>query len=70
MRRSRDLCEKLRRHVLTRDEHVDRLDAREGRRLDRVLAFDEEIAGSLAPASVVKLADELQALVVAGGDQL
>ena len=65
VRGARDLREQLRVDVLAGAQQVDRLG---GRRLDRVLALDEEEPELLAPAPVVQLADELQALVVPGDD--
>ena len=62
MRRRRDLGEQLRLDVLACAEEVDRLG---GRRLDGVLALDEEEAELVAPPLVVQLAHELQPLVVA-----
>ena len=57
--------EELRVDVLIGAQQVDRLG---GRRLDRVLALDEEEPQLLAPAPVVQLPDDLQALVVPGDD--
>jgi hypothetical protein len=53
--------------VLARDEHIDRLDP--GRGLDEVFTLRDEQLELVAPAPVVELADELEPLVVAGGDQ-
>jgi hypothetical protein len=68
MRKSRDLREQGRLDVLARDQQLDRLDA--GGRLDQVLPLDGEQPELVAPAPVVELADELEPLVVARGDQL
>jgi hypothetical protein len=62
MGRSPDLGEQLRLDVLPRAQHVD---GRRGRGCNRVLAFNEEEAELVAPAPVVQLANQLQALVVA-----
>jgi len=66
MRERRDLREQRRLDRLPGDEQVDRLDRR---RLDEILALDDEEAELGAPAPVSELADELQPLVVARGDQ-
>jgi hypothetical protein len=68
MRERRDLREQRRLDVLARDQQLDRLDA--GGRLDQVLPLDGEQPELVAPAPVVELADELEPLVVARGDQL
>ena len=65
MRRGRDLGEELRLDVVAGSQQVDRLG---GRSLDRVLALDEEEAELVAPAPLVQLPDELEALVVPGDD--
>ena len=67
VRERRHLGEERRLDVLARDEQVDRLDAR--RRLDEILTLRDEQPELVAPAPVVELADELEPLVVAGGDQ-
>jgi hypothetical protein len=67
MRERRHLCEQRRLDRLSRDEQVDRLDRR--RRLDEILPLDDEEAELVAPAPVSELANELQPLVVARGDQ-
>ena len=67
VRERRHLGEQRRLDVLSRDEQVDRLDA--GGRLDEVLTLRDEQLELVAPAPVVELADELEPLVVAGGDQ-
>ncbi len=61
----RHLREQLGRDVLSRDEQVDRLDARGERRLDQILALSDEQPELVAPAPVPELADELEPLVVA-----
>ena len=69
MRERRDLGEQLRLDVLARDEHVRRLESGVEPGLDEVLALDREQPELVAPAPVVQLADELEPLVVARGDQ-
>jgi hypothetical protein len=68
MRERRDLREQRRLDVLARDQQLDRLDP--GCRLDQILPLDSEQPELVAPAPVVELADELEPLVVARGDQL
>src|SRR5439155_4233565 len=67
MRERRDLRQERRLDVLACDEQLDRLDAARGH--DEILALDREEAELLPPAPLVQLADELQPLVVLGGDQ-
>jgi hypothetical protein len=67
MRERRGLGQERRLDVLARDEQVDRLDA--GRGLDEILTLRDEQLELVAPAPVMELADELEPLVVAGGDQ-
>ena len=67
VRERRHLGEQRRLDVLARDEQVDRLDP--GGRFDEVLTLRDEQPELVAPAPVVELADELEPLVVAGGDQ-
>ena len=54
-------------HYRYAKEQVDRLDP--GGRFDEVLTLRDEQLELVAPAPVVELADELEPLVVAGGDQ-
>jgi hypothetical protein len=63
----RDLREQGRLNVLSCHEQLHRLDA--GGRSDDVLTLRDEEPELVAPAPVVQLADELEPLVVAGGDQ-
>src|SRR5205823_3606879 len=65
MRRGRDLRQQARLDVLPRAQHVDR---RRACRRDRVLPLDDEETELVAPALVVQLSHELQAFVVARGD--
>ena len=65
MRRARNVGEQLRFDVLARPEQVDRRHRRSG---DSVLALDEEQPELLAPALVVQLPNELEAVVVPGDD--
>jgi hypothetical protein len=62
VRERRDLGQQLRFDRLPRHEQIHRLDRR---RLDEILALDDEEAELVAPAPVAQLADELQPLVVA-----
>jgi hypothetical protein len=62
-----DLSQELGRDVLAGDEQLDRLDVGRG---DEILALDDEKPELVAPAPVTELADELELLVVARGDQL
>jgi hypothetical protein len=48
VRQRRELREHLRRHGLTRDEQVDRLDPGCARRVDEILALDDEQPLTLA----------------------
>jgi hypothetical protein len=65
----RHLGEQLRRDVLPCDQQVRRRDPGRDGGLDQILSLDREQPELLAPAPVVELADELEPLVVAGGDQ-
>jgi hypothetical protein len=67
VRECRDLREQLGRDVLAGDEQLDRLEI--AGCVDEVLPLDCEQPELVAPAPVVELADELEPLVVAGGDQ-
>jgi hypothetical protein len=67
VREHRDLGEERRLDVLAGDEQIDRLDATGG--LDQILTLRDEQPELVSPAPVVELADELEPLVVAGGDQ-
>jgi hypothetical protein len=66
MSERRDLRHERRLDVLACDEQVDRLDAGG---VDEILTLRDEQPELVAPAPVVELADELEPLVVAGGDQ-
>jgi hypothetical protein len=55
--------------VLAGDEDVDRLEAGIECRVDEILSFREEEPKLVAPAALVQLADELELLVLARGDQ-
>jgi hypothetical protein len=65
----RDLGEELGRDVLARDEPVDRLESRPQAGVDEILSLDDEQPELVAPAPFAELTDELEPLVVAGGDQ-
>jgi hypothetical protein len=67
VRERRDLRQERRLDVLCGDEQLDRVEACSS--LDEVFAFRDEQPELVAPAPVVELADELEPLVVAGGDQ-
>jgi hypothetical protein len=63
------LGEQGRLHVLSGDEHLDRLEPHVECRLDEILALRDEEPELVAPAAVVQLPDELELLVLARGDQ-
>src|SRR5262249_49415673 len=69
MRQRRDLREQLRQHGLTGDEHLDRLDPRLHRSLDKILPLPPALPELVAPPARVELADELERLVPRRGDQ-
>jgi hypothetical protein len=69
MRQGGRLGEQLRLDILAGDEQVGGLEPRREPGLDEILPLDCEQAELVAPAAVTQLADELQPLVVAGGDQ-
>jgi hypothetical protein len=69
MPQRRHLREQFRGDVVAGDEQLRRLESRREPRFDEVFALDREQPELVAPAPVVELADELEALVVAGGDQ-
>jgi len=69
MPEGRDLGQERRLDVLAGDEELNRLDAGVDCRLDEILTFRDEEPELVAPAAVLKLADELQLLVVEGGYQ-
>jgi hypothetical protein len=66
---SRDLGQQGRLDVLTGNEHFERFDAGAERSFDEIFSLGDEEPELVAPAAVVQLADELELLVVAGGDQ-
>jgi hypothetical protein len=66
MRERGDFGQQRRLDRLPGDEQVDRLDAGG---VDEVLSLDREQPELVSPAPLAELADELEALVVAGGDQ-
>jgi hypothetical protein len=68
--RSGHLGEKLRLDVLARDEQLDRLDPCRRRSGDEILTLRDEQPELVPPAAVLQLADELELLVLAGGDQV
>jgi hypothetical protein len=64
VRQGRDLREQLRRHGLARDEQLGRLEPGGKRRIDQIFALGDEEPELVAPATVSKLANELQCLVL------
>jgi hypothetical protein len=70
MRERRHLGQQLGRNVLSRDEHVGGHEPGGEPGFEEVLPLDREQPELVPPAPVVELADELEPLVVAGGDQL
>jgi hypothetical protein len=69
VRERRHLGEQLDRDVLSRDEQIRGLETGLEARFDEILSLDREQPELVPPAPFVELADELEALVVAGGDQ-
>jgi hypothetical protein len=69
MPEGRDLGQERRLDVLAGEEELNRLDPGVDRRLDEILTFRDEEPELVAPAAVLKLADELQLLVVERSDQ-
>ena len=61
--------EQLRLDVLAGAQQLRRLDPGRPRSLDEILALDREQPQLVAPAPLRELADELELLVVPGGDQ-
>jgi hypothetical protein len=70
MAERRDLRQQGGLDVVARDEHVDSVEPAGERCIDEVLALDEEEPELVSPAALVQLADELELLVVARGDQV
>jgi len=70
MAERRDLRQQGGLDVVARDEHVDSVEPAGERGIDEVLALDEEEPELVPPAALVQLADELELLVVARGDQV
>jgi hypothetical protein len=62
----RHLRQELGRDVVARHEQIDGIGPGRG---DEVLALRDKEAELVPPAPVVELSDELEPLVVAGGDQ-
>jgi hypothetical protein len=69
MREGGDLRQELERDVLARHEPVGRLEPGREPGVDEILSLDNEQPELVPPAPVAELADELEPLVVAGGDQ-
>ena len=70
MRERRDFREERRLDVLACDQKFDGLDARRLSSGDQVLTLRDEEPELVPPAAVLQLADELELLVLAGGDQV
>jgi hypothetical protein len=66
VRKRRHLRQELRRDVVARHEQIDGIGPGGD---DEILALGDEQLELVPPAPVVELADELEPLVVAGGDQ-
>ena len=66
----RHFSEQCRLDVLARDQQFDRLDACSLSSDDQILTLRDEEPELLPPAAVLQLADELELLVLAGGDQV
>jgi len=56
--------------VLSRDQQFDRLDACSLSSGDQIFTLRDEEPEPVPPAAVLQLADELELLVLAGGDQV
>jgi hypothetical protein len=69
MPQRRHFREQLRGDVVAGNEHVGRLETHGEPGLDQIFSFDREQPELVAPAAVLELADELEPLVVARGDQ-
>jgi hypothetical protein len=69
MGEGRHLGQKLGRHVLPGHEHVRGLEPRVEPGLEQVLPLDRKQPQLVPPAPLVQLAQELEPLVVARGDQ-
>jgi hypothetical protein len=69
MAEGRDLREQVGLDVLAGDEQLYRLDRLGAGRFDEVLPLRDEEAELVPPAAVVQLADELELLVLARGNQ-
>jgi hypothetical protein len=65
----RHLRQQLRSDVVPRNEDVGGLEPGGEPGIDQVLSLDREQPELVAPVPVVELADELESLVVARGDQ-
>jgi hypothetical protein len=66
----RHFREQCRLDVLARDQELDRLDACSLGGDDQILTLRGEETELVPPAAVLQLADELELLVLAGGDQV
>jgi hypothetical protein len=70
VRERRHLREQCLLDVLSRDQQFDRLDACSLSSGDQILTLSDEEPELVPPAAVLQLADELELLVLAGGDQV
>jgi len=66
----RDFSKQRRLDVLARNQKLDGVDACSLSRGDQILTFCDEEPEFVPPAAVVQLANELELLVLAGGDQV
>ena len=69
MAERRDVGQQRRLDVFARDEQLSGFDSDAARRSNEVFALGDEEAELVPPAAVLELADELELLVVARGDQ-
>jgi hypothetical protein len=69
MSECRHFRQQARLDVLPRDEELGRIQSCVHAGLDEILALRDEEPELVAPAAVVQLADELELLVLARGDQ-
>jgi hypothetical protein len=70
MSKRRHLRQQRRLDVVTGDEQLDGLDPNGRGRVDEILALRNEQPELVAPPPLLQLANELELLVLAGGDQI